>query len=118
MRKLLTALVVLPIAALLLLFALANRVPVVVSLDPFSPGEPAWSIQLPLFLVIILAVMLGVIVGGFADWLRQGRYRREARYGRSEVRRLEQEAEVLRRARTAENANQQSDALPVPYRGE
>ena len=98
MRKILTALVLVPVAALLLIFAVANRTPVVLSLDPFSPGAPAWSIQLPLFVVILAAVGVGVVIGGVADWFSQGRYRREARHQRHEVRRLEQEAQVLRRA--------------------
>ena len=112
-RKILTAIVVLPVAALLVVFAVANREPVILSLDPFSPGAPAWSIQLPLFVVILLSVGIGVIVGGIADWLSQGRYRREARHGKNEVRRLEREAAELRRAQAPA-----SGTLPAPYRGE
>lgn len=111
MRKFLTAIVVLPVAALLLIFAIANREPVVLSLDPFSPGAPAWSIQLPLFLVILMAVGVGVVVGAIADWVGQGRYRREARHQRHEVRRLEQEARDLRR-----QAAPPAASLPAPYR--
>ena len=109
MRKLLTAVLVIPPAVLLIVLALANRTPVTLSLDPFTPENSAYSIQLPLFLVILLALMIGVVVGGFVDWLRQGRYRREARHGRSELRRLEQETADLRRA----TAN--SNTLPAPY---
>lgn len=114
-RKILTAVVVLPVAALLVIFAVANRDPVILSLDPFSPGTPAWSIQLPLYIVILLAVAVGVVIGGIADWLSQARYRREARLGRSEVRRLEQEAAALRRAQVPPAAGEN---LPAPYRPE
>jgi uncharacterized integral membrane protein len=112
-RKLLTAIVVIPVAAILLVFALANRTPVTLSLDPFSPGDPAWSVDLPLFLVIILSLMVGVVVGSVADWISQGRWRREARHNRHEVRRLEQEAADLRRAQVPPSAS-----LPAPYMGE
>ena len=108
-----TAVVVLPIAAILLIFAIANREPVVLSLDPFAPGAPAWSVQLPLFLVILLAVMVGVVIGSISDWLAQGRYRREARHSRTELRRLEQEAAAMRRAQS-----QPAASLPVPYAGD
>lgn len=113
MRKFLTAIVVLPVAAILLIFALANRTPVTLSLDPFSPGDPAFSVDLPLFLIIILALMVGVVVGGAADWISQRRFRREARHNRNEVRRLEQEAADLRRAQMPVSGN-----LPAPYMGE
>jgi uncharacterized integral membrane protein len=108
-RNLLTAIVVIPLAGILILLAVANRTPVTLSLDPFTPEVSAYSIQLPLFLVILLAIMLGVVVGGIADWVRQGRYRREARHGRSEVRRLEKEAAELRRS------SGNADNLPAPY---
>ncbi|MGQ4273952.1 lipopolysaccharide assembly protein LapA domain-containing protein [Terrihabitans sp. B22-R8] len=111
MRRLLTILVLVPLAALFVVLALANRTPVTLSLDPFSPEVSAYSIQLPLFLVILLSVGIGLLVGGFADWLSQGRYRREARDRRYEVRRLEEETANLR-------ATAPSGGLPVPYQGE
>jgi uncharacterized integral membrane protein len=113
LRKLLTAIVVIPVAALLLIFALANRTPATLSLDPFSPGDPAFSIELPLFLVIILSLMVGVVLGSVANWISQAHWRREARHSRSELRRLEQEASDLRRAQVPASAN-----LPAPYMGE
>jgi uncharacterized integral membrane protein len=84
-----------PLAILLVLFALANRNWVLLSLDPFAPETPALSVSLPLFVVVFLALMLGVILGGVADWLRQGRYRREVRSRRVEIRRLEAEKQEL-----------------------
>ncbi len=103
MRKILSVLIGLPIAILLVLFAVANRGPVVLSLDPFAAQNPAIAFELPLFLVVFLALMSGVLVGGVADWLRQGRYRREARARRSEVRRLEAEKERQRAAPASGN---------------
>lgn len=113
MRKLLTAVIVLPVAAVLLVFVLANRAPVVLSLDPFSPGDTAWSLQLPLFLIILLAVMVGVVIGSVSGWFAQAPHRREARHNRHEVRRLEREAADLRRAQTPATTN-----LPAPYLGD
>ena len=46
---------------------------------------------LPLFALIIVLLIVGVVIGGVAAWLRQGNWRRAAR-------RLERE---LRRARAA-----------------
>ena len=66
MRKLLRWLIVVPIAILLVLLAVANRGPVTVSLDPFSREAPAFVFTLPLFVVLLLAVALGVVIGGIA----------------------------------------------------
>lgn len=90
----LTVIVAVPVAALLILFAMANRSFVAVSVDPFGSGN--YAFQMPLFLVIFLAVMAGIIIGGAADWLRQGRHRREARRNRAEMQRLELESARLR----------------------
>src|SRR5260370_29459936 len=75
-RTFLKALILVPVAVFLILFAVANRQWTGVSLDPFSSEPPALAIHLPLFLVILLALMLGVIVGGGAAWLGHRRWRR------------------------------------------
>lgn len=47
------------------LFAVANRGAVTVSLDPLPPADPAWTFQLPLYLVIFAAMFAGILLGGF-----------------------------------------------------
>lgn len=111
LRRLLAGLIGLPLALLLILFAVANRQWVTIGFDPFSPDAPALSLSLPLFAVILLSVMLGVVVGGVASWLRQGRWRKEARVKRAEVSRLETETEQARREAAAARL-----ALPAPQR--
>ena len=59
-----------PLALLIIIFAVANRQPVTVSFDPFGAGDPALSATLPLYILIFILVILGVIVGGLAAWLR------------------------------------------------
>jgi len=53
------------------LLALANRSFVTVSFDPIPPRSEAWSIEAPLFLVILAAMFCGILIGGFAVWLGQ-----------------------------------------------
>lgn len=113
LKRLITGLVGIPLALLLILFAVANRQSVVIGFDPFSPETPALSVTLPLFAVILLAVMLGVVVGGVSSWMRQGKWRKEAKVKRAEVSRLETETEKARRdAANARNAL----ALPAPQK--
>jgi uncharacterized integral membrane protein len=77
------------VAIVLLAFALANRQSVSVSFDPFaSGGTPAFAIPAPMFVVLLLTLIVGVIVGGAAVWFNQGRFRRAARQSRAEADRL------------------------------
>jgi uncharacterized integral membrane protein len=96
MIRFLKALVLLPVAILVVLLAVANRGPVTVSLDPFSGGVPEFSFTLPLFALVFLAVMAGVVIGGIAAWLAQGKNRRARRQSRREVNSLRHETERLR----------------------
>src|SRR3990170_465453 len=46
-----------------------------VSFYPFDRVEPAISLSVPLYVLIMALVITGVIVGGLAAWLRQGKWR-------------------------------------------
>ena len=78
-RKIVNFAILLPLAVILVIFAVANRHWVTVSFDPFNSIDPSLAIDLPLFLVILLSVITGVVAGGVTTWLRQGRWRRAAR---------------------------------------
>ena len=86
----------LPIALLLVVAAVANRGPVTVVLDPFRPDDPALSFTLPLFLLIFAALAIGIVCGGFATWLSQGRFRKLAKDEHSTAVRYQRECEQLR----------------------
>jgi uncharacterized integral membrane protein len=96
LRKIVTALVVVPLAVVIIAFAVANRQVVTVSLDPFSPEQPAASVTLPLFALVIVLVIVGVLVGGTAAWLEQGKWRRTARGLQREVNDLQSELNLLK----------------------
>jgi uncharacterized integral membrane protein len=78
MRRFFTALVLIPLGVIFIVFAVANRHQVTVSFDPFSSTDPSVGITLPLFVVIIAVAILGVVAGGMATWLRQRHWRRAA----------------------------------------
>ncbi len=79
LRKIVNALILLPLGLIFIVFAVANRHLVTVSFDPFSSSDPGIGLSLPLFVVIVLMVMLGVIAGGIATWFGQRRWRAAAR---------------------------------------
>ena len=91
MIQFLKGLILLPVAIAVVLLAVANRGPVTLSFDPFS-REPLFTATLPLFAVIFLAVMIGVLIGGVAAWLAQSQNRRERRRYRREARHLRHES--------------------------
>ena len=88
MRKFLAIAVLVPLAVIIVIFAVANREVVTISLDPFNPSRPAYALTLPLFALVFVLVAFGVVVGGFAAWLRQHRWRVRARRAEAEAREL------------------------------
>jgi len=95
LRKIIAALILVPLAVIIVAFAVANRQIVTLSLDPFGGSEPAASLTLPLFALIILVLIAGVLIGGAAAWLRQGNWRRDARRLEREVRDLRQKIDTI-----------------------
>src|SRR2546429_8480738 len=98
MRKFFTALVVIPLGLIFIVFAVANRHFVTVSFDPFNSTDPAIAVSMPLFAVIIAVAILGVAAGGMATWFRQRHWRRAARQHVADARRARAETADLRAA--------------------
>ena len=96
-RKIATWIVLIPLAALIIAFAVANRQAVTVSFDPGSSMSPAYAATLPLFVIIFAVLILGVIIGGIAAWTGQRKWRRAARRLDGEMRALYAEMDALRR---------------------
>ncbi len=95
-RKVVAAIILVPLAVVIIAFAVANRQIVTVSLDPFSSEHPAASLTLPLFALVIVLLVVGVLIGGIAAWLRQARWRRTARRLEREIANLHIEIEGLK----------------------
>lgn len=101
--------IVVPVAIVLIALAVANRTWVPFTLDPFNPGNPALTIQLPLFIFLFAALAVGLVIGSLATWLKQGRYRKLARQ-------RSVEAESLREAnrRALQTPPATAPSLPKP----
>lgn len=94
MASVLKWLLLLPVAILAVMLAIANRTPVTLTFDPFGAAD--LRVAAPLFIVVFVSIMIGVVVGGTGVWFRQARHRRAARDARSEARRLNAEGDRLR----------------------
>ena len=55
-----------------------------------------YAIALPLFLVILGAVMVGILVGFVWEWLREYRYRADAKIHKRAAQSLEREVKTLK----------------------
>ncbi len=77
--RLSTYLVGVPVAVAAAVLAVANRETIAVSLDPFSPDNPALSAHLPVFLLLFLVFVAGILFG----WAAALWTRKPAKTGRS-----------------------------------
>lgn len=64
----------LPLAVLVVLFAVSNREGVTVTLWPLPV-----RLEAPLYLVVLLALLVGFLIGELIAWINAGRTRRLAR---------------------------------------
>jgi uncharacterized integral membrane protein len=117
MRKFFTALVLIPLSLIFVVFAVANRHLVTVSFDPFSSSNPSISITLPLFVIIIAVAMAGVVAGGSATWFRQRHWRRAARQHEADARMARAQLAEQRAAPMASSSDQQRFPALIPGPG-
>jgi uncharacterized integral membrane protein len=105
MRKFFTAVVVIPVGVIFVVFAVANRHFVTVSFDPFNSIDPSVSVRLPLFIVIIAMAMIGVVAGSSMTWFRQRRWRRAARQYEADARQARAQLADLQAAAVAQRGS-------------
>ncbi|MFN7103831.1 MAG: LapA family protein [Pseudorhizobium sp.] len=79
LKKILNLVVLLPLGVLLVVLSVANRQSVTLALNPFRPQDSVLSLTAPFFLFLMLALILGMLIGALGTWWTQGRYRRQAR---------------------------------------
>jgi uncharacterized integral membrane protein len=115
MRKFFTTLIVVPLGLLFVVFAVANRHFVTVSFDPFNSIDPSISLSLPLFVLIILIAIIGVVAGGTATWFGQRHWRKAARQNEADARAAREQLIDLRAA--AIGARGEPQRLPYPSLG-
>jgi uncharacterized integral membrane protein len=79
--------------------SLANRDMVVIKLlpEPFAEFIGSnWSLNLPLFVVVLGGIAMGVMIGFIWEWIREHKHRREASVKAREVAKLEREVSKLK----------------------
>lgn len=92
------------LAIVLILVATANRDPITVGLMPRGIAEFTgrdWTLTMPGFLALFLAMVFGVLVGLIWEWLREAHLRAESKSRAQDLARLQREVGDLRRTHAA-----------------
>ncbi|HXW72987.1 MAG TPA: lipopolysaccharide assembly protein LapA domain-containing protein [Methylocella sp.] len=98
MKQIIRYFFLIPIALVVLALSVANRHPVTIFLDPFAESaHEATQLSLPLYIVMLLSTLVGILIGSFTTWVEQGRHRRMARRARKEASSLRAEISRLSR---------------------
>ncbi|MFM2422941.1 MAG: hypothetical protein RL291_1471 [Pseudomonadota bacterium] len=113
LRRIAWFLFAIPAGLLLIVAMFANKHWVTLNLDPFRElDDSTISIKVPLYGLIMLSMIAGVLLGGMATWFKQGRWRKTARKRGLEAMRWEEEAGRLSRERDAlVHASTNGDAI-------
>jgi len=90
--KHLSWIVTVPLAVVIVVFAIANRQVVTIDLWPFDA-----SLSGPLYLLILICLLVGFLAGATIMWLSEGRRRRLAREARDRSLELERQMTDLKR---------------------
>jgi uncharacterized integral membrane protein len=88
--------ILVPVALALVVLSVANRHAVTLALNPFRPEDQLLSVSLPLFVLVFLALIVGVLIGSVVTWFAQGSYRKQAREEAQQARKWREEADKQR----------------------
>ena len=100
------------VAVALVLLALANNEPITLHLMPDALAGALGvrnEFTTSLFLVVLAALLVGIIVGFIWEWLREYRFRAEAKTQRREAQRLNQEVAQMK----GQSTDTQDDVLAI-----
>lgn len=102
-----------PLAVIAVVFAISNRAPVVADLWPLP-----WAIEAPLYLFVLVALVIGFLIGGAVAWAGSLATRRRVRAEtRVEIQSIRREAETSR-TRVADPAPGPAPGATLQLRGE
>jgi len=101
LKKLFSWIFWVPVGVILITIAISNRQIVTFSIDPVSRIDPFFAVSLPLYLLLFAAILFGIIFGGIAAWLAQGKWRKNARHMTEEATKWRAEAAQLRESSRA-----------------
>lgn len=106
MKRLAILLVFVPIGIVVVALAVANRQAVTFTIPPQVGDGPLYSFSLPLFVLLFVVLLIGMLVGSFATWITQAKHRKQARLQKVEATKMTFEAQ-----KQAERADSLAETL-------
>ena len=99
--------ITIPVAIIIVSFAVTNREAVTLGLFPLP-----FELTLPIYIVVLVPLAVGIILGGLIAWFSAGRHRQRARERGAEVERLSSEVRRHRERQkvAAEEADRDAEA--------
>lgn len=96
----------------IVLVAVANRELVTVKLLPDPISEVlglTYAVTLPLFIILLAAVLIGLLLGYLIEWIRERKHRREVTIKARELSKLETEIQKMKK----DSGSQEDDVLAL-----
>ncbi|WP_412057246.1 lipopolysaccharide assembly protein LapA domain-containing protein [Bartonella sp. DGB2] len=91
-KRILAAIILVPLAILLIAFIIENRAPVALTLNLFGLGGSDFNYEAPLFIWLFLFLILGLLIGGATIWLSQHKYRKALKHCQAELQSIKMQA--------------------------
>lgn len=93
LKRLIALLILVPIAIVVVWMAVTNRQPISIAFPPEIRGEPFFTFEVPLYMAFFATLLLGVFIGSFTTWFKQGKHRKAARVQKAEANKWHNEAD-------------------------
>ena len=100
-------LITLPLTLAALVFAIANRHDATIDLWPLDLTR-----EVPLYLILLLSLLVGFLLGGMVAWLSGGKVRARARRARMRIEFLELENTRLQKLSTESKGEERGPKVP------
>lgn len=106
--RLISWIIGLPLAIIIIAFAVANRQAAILDFWPLP-----FTVAVPTFAAVLVPLVLGLVLGGLLVWLQAGHARHDARVSRRRAESLQKEVDKLRGEKTAPAAIAAPAATPA-----
>jgi len=84
-KRVISFIILVPVAVVLIAFIVANRTWVRLALNPFAPDESSLSFTAPFFVWLFVFLAIGILIGSITTWFSQHKHRKAMRELQTEL---------------------------------